>query len=101
MCQAKVHPTIFCHTLCANQFACLSLFMLNACFFLQLLVHIACVALHIDDFKCPFESLCQDTGVFAEELKEKFRLLGCTVSRNVAKMKLPIVWPVTRKRARA
>ena len=35
------------------------------------------------------------------DVTDKFRLLGCSVSRNVAKMKLPIVWPVSRKRARA
>ena len=68
---------------------------------LQLLVHMACVALHIDDFKCAFEPLCKDLAVSAEDVTDKFRLLGCSVSRNVAKMKLPIVWPVSRKRARA
>jgi hypothetical protein len=65
------------------------------------LVHIACVALHIDGFKSSFEPLCKDLGVSAEELTDKFRLLGCSVSRNVAKVKLPIVWPVSRKKARA
>ena len=61
----------------------------------------ACVALHIDDFKCAFELLCKDLAVSADDVTDKFRLLGCSVSRNVAKMKLPIVWPVSRKRARA
>lgn len=78
-----------------------SMLPLFALLFLQVLVHIACVALHIDEFKCSFEPLCKDLGVFAEELTDKFRLLGCSVSRNVAKMKLPIVWAVSRKKARA
>jgi hypothetical protein len=60
----------------------------------------ACLALHIDNFNSAFELLCKDVAASAEDLTDKFRLLGCSVSRNVAKMKLPIVWPVSRKKTR-
>ena len=84
---------------------------------MQLLVHIACVALHIDGFKCSFDLLCKDLGQSAAELTERFRLLGCSVTKGkaanpaddggfnaatyVATFKLPIVWPkLARKSAK-
>jgi hypothetical protein len=83
----------------------------------QLLVHIACVALHIDGFKCSFDPLCKDLGQSAADLTDKFRLLGCRVTKGkaaksaddggfnaaayVAAMTLPIVWPkLARKSAK-
>jgi hypothetical protein len=67
----------------------------------QILLHMACVALHIDGFKCCFEALCRDVGSSADDLAEKFRLLGCRVSRNVAVLRLPAAWPLSRKKARS
>lgn len=63
----------------------------------QLLVHTLCLALVLEGCRLEFETLSQDLKLSTADTRAMIRELGCTATKSMAQLKLPLVFPRSRK----
>eukprot|EP00904_Undaria_pinnatifida_P014229 jgi/Undpi1/9937/HiC_scaffold_28.g12391.m1 len=66
----------------------------------QLVVHALCLALVLEGCRMEFEVLALDLRLSVAETRAMLRELGCTASNSTAQLKLPLVFPRSRKAKR-